>query len=59
MDISEIEKRLYKVDNDLNEIIKMVRELKKPEANVVEGAWGYDVDSCGFVRELRQTKRII
>jgi len=61
MDISDIEKKLIDVDKNLNSIIEMVRELKKPEENVVEevvGAWGYDVDSVEFTRELRQTRRI-
>jgi len=61
MDISDIEKKLIDVDKNLNSIIEMVRKLKKPEENVVEevaGAWGYDVDSVEFTRELRQTKRI-
>ena len=61
MDISDIEKKLIDVNKNLNSIIEMVRELKKPEENVVEevaGAWGYDVDSVEFTRELRQTRRI-
>jgi len=61
MDISDIEKKLIDIDENLNSIIEMVRELKKPEENVVEevaGAWGYDVDSVEFTRELRQTRRI-
>lgn len=61
MDMSDIEKKLIDIDKNLNSIIEMVRELKKPEEDVVEkvaGAWGYDVDSVEFTRELRQTRRI-
>ena len=39
----------------------MVREAKKPEEDVVESAvwaWGYDVDSVEFVRELRRTEQV-
>jgi len=42
-------------------ILEMVREAKEHEEDVVEsvaGAWGYDVDSVEFVRELRRTERV-
>ncbi len=49
------------MDKNLHSILEMVREVKKPEEGVVEsvaGAWGYDVDSVEFVRELRRTERV-
>ena len=49
------------LDRNLHLILEMVRGAKEPEEDVVEsavGAWGYDVDSEEFVRELRRTKRI-
>jgi len=61
MNISEIERKLIELDRNLHSILEMVREAKKPEEDVVEsiaGAWGYDVDSVEFVRELRRTKRV-
>jgi len=62
MNISEIERKLIELDRNLHLILEMVREAKEPEEeDVVEsavGAWGYDVDSEEFVRELRRTKRI-
>ena len=61
MNISEIERKLIELDRNLHLILEMVREAKEPEGDVVEsavGAWGYDVDSEEFVRELRRTKRI-
>jgi molecular chaperone GrpE (heat shock protein) len=61
MGIAELEKKLIELDKNLHAILKMVREAKKPEGDVVEsvaGAWGYDVDSVEFVRELRRTRRV-
>jgi len=61
MNISEIERKLIELDRNLHSILEMVREAKKPEEDVVEsvvGAWGYDVDSVEFVRELRRTERV-
>ena len=58
MNISEIERKLIELDRNLHLILEMVREAKEPEEeDVVEsavGAWGYDVDSEEFVRELRR-----
>ena len=62
MNISEIERKLIELDRNLHAILEMVREAGKPEEDVVEdvaGAWGYDVDSVEFVRELRRSKRIV
>jgi len=61
MNIAEIERKLIDLDKNLHSILEMVREAKKPEKGVVEsvaGAWGYDVDSVEFVRELRKTERV-
>ena len=61
MNISEIERKLIDLDKNLHSILEKVREVKKPEEGVVEsvaGAWGYDVDSVEFVRELRKTERV-
>jgi len=61
MNISEIERKLIELDRNPHLILEMVRGAKEPEEDVVEsavGAWGYDVDSEEFVRELRRTKRI-
>jgi len=61
MNISEIERKLIELDRTLHSILEMVREAKKPEEDVVESvakAWGYDVDSVEFVRELRRTGRV-
>ena len=61
MNISEIERKLTELDKTLHSILEMVREAKKPEEGVVEsvaGAWGYDVDSVEFVRELRRIENI-
>ena len=61
MNISEIERKLIDLDKNIHSIREMVREAKKPEEGVVEsvaGAWGYDVDSVEFVRELRRTERV-
>jgi hypothetical protein len=60
MDISEIERKLMKLDKDLHSILETLRKAKIPDEDLVEsvsGAWGYDVDSIEFVRDLRQTKR--
>ena len=49
------------MDKNLHSILEMIREARKPEGDVVEsvaGAWGYDVDSVEFVRELRRTRRV-
>ena len=57
MNISEIERKLIELDRNLHLILEMVRGAKEPEEDVVEsavGAWGYDVDSEEFVRELRR-----
>ena len=61
MNISEIERKLIELDRNLHLILEMVREAKESEEDVVEsavGAWGYDVDSEEFVRELRRTERL-
>jgi hypothetical protein len=61
MNISEIERKLIDLDRNLHSILELVREVKKPEEDVVgsvAGAWGYDIDSVEFVRELRRTKRV-
>ena len=61
MNISEIERKLIELDRNPHMILEMVRGAKEPEEDVVEsavGAWGYDVDSEEFVRELRRTKRL-
>jgi molecular chaperone GrpE (heat shock protein) len=61
MNISEIERKLTELDRNLHSILEMVREAKEPEQDVVEsvaGAWGYDVDSVEFVRELRRIENI-
>jgi hypothetical protein len=60
MDISEIERKLMKLDKDLHSILERLRKAKLPDEDLVEsvsGAWGYDVDSIEFVRDLRRTKR--
>jgi hypothetical protein len=60
MDISEIERKLMKLDKNLHSILEMLRKAKMHDEDLVEsvsGAWGYDVDSVEFVRDLRQTKR--
>jgi len=57
MNISEIERKLIELDRNLHLILEMVRGAKEPGEDVVEsavGAWGYDVDSEEFVRELRR-----
>ena len=49
------------MNRNLHLILEMVRGAKESEEDVVEsavGAWGYDVDSEEFVRELRRTKRL-
>jgi len=59
--LSEIEKKLVELDKALHSVLEMVRRLKGREEGVVEvvaGAWGYDVDSREFVRELRRSKRV-
>ncbi len=61
MNISEIERKLIDLDRNLHSILELVREVEKPEEDVVgsvAGAWGYDIDSVEFVRELRRTKRV-
>ncbi|OPY22561.1 MAG: hypothetical protein A4E26_01252 [Methanobacterium sp. PtaU1.Bin097] len=61
MDISDIEKKLVELDRELHSIMEMVRKAKEPEKDVIEsasGAWGYDVGSKEFVRELRRSRRI-
>ena len=61
MNISEIERKLIELNRNLHLILEMVREAKEHKEDVVEsavGAWGYDVDSEEFVRELRRTKWI-
>lgn len=59
MDIPEIERRLLELDKELHSLLKAVREAKKPRGAVksAAGAWGYDVDSVEFTRELRRTRR--
>jgi molecular chaperone GrpE (heat shock protein) len=59
MNISEIEKKLVELDKNLHLILEMIRKAKKSEEDIVEsvaGAWGYNVDSVDFVRELRRMK---
>ena len=59
--LSEVEKKLIGLDKALHSVLEMVRKLREREENVVEvvaGAWGYDVDSKEFVRELRRSKRV-
>ncbi len=59
--LSEIEKKLVELDKALHSVLEMVRRLKGRGEGVVEvvaGAWGYDVDSREFVRELRRSKRV-
>lgn len=61
MNITEIEKKLIEMDKNLHSILEIIREAKKPEEDIIEsvaGAWGYDVDSVEFVRELRRTKSV-
>ncbi|MCX8207545.1 MAG: hypothetical protein N3G75_06905 [Methanothrix sp.] len=61
INISEIERKLIELDKSLHSILELIREAKRPEENVVEdaaGAWGYDVDSVDFVRDLRRTERV-
>lgn len=61
MNIPEIERKLIELDRNLHSILAMVRETRKPEEDIVEsvaGAWGYEVDSAEFVRELRRTARV-
>jgi len=61
MNIPEIERKLIELDRNLHSILDMVRETRKPEEDIVEsvaGAWGYEVDSVEFVRELRRTARV-
>jgi len=59
MDIPEIERRLLELDKELHSLLKAVRGGKKPGDAVksAAGAWGYDVDSVEFTRELRRTRR--
>ncbi len=60
MDTSKIEKRLVRLDRELHKILKMMKEEKEEKSGIVEsahGAWGYDVDSVDFVRELRKSDR--
>lgn len=60
--ISEIEKKLVELDEELHSILKTVRGIKKePSKKIVEsaaGAWGYSVDSKEFVDKLRKSKRL-
>ena len=59
--LSEIEKKLVELVKALHSVLEMVRRLKGRGEGVVEvvaGAWGYDVDSREFVRELRRSKRV-
>lgn len=60
--ISEIEKKLVKLDEELHSILEVVRGLKKePSKKIVDsaaGAWGYGVDSRDFVDKLRKSKRL-
>ena len=49
-----------KLDKDLHSILEMIRKVKISDDDIIEsvsGAWGYDVDSVEFVRDIRQTKR--
>ncbi len=60
---ADLEKRLLALDIELHSILDMVKEQKVKELrkDVIEdsaGAWGYDVDSAGFVDGLRKSKRL-
>ena len=60
MNTSEIEKKLVEMDKQLHDILNMIEERKKNKEGVVEaaiGAWGYDVDSVEFARNLRKSTR--
>ncbi len=60
MDTSKIEKRLHELDKEIHDILNMIEKEKRRGKNIVEssaGAWGYDVDSVEFVRELRKSDR--
>lgn len=61
MDISDLEKKLVKLDKELHSIMEVVHKANTSNEDVEElafGAWGYDVDSKEFVRELRRSKRV-
>ncbi len=61
MDTSKIKKRLIELDKEIHDILRMIEggEDKKIDVAVsAQGAWGYDVDSVDFVRELRKSKRM-
>ena len=61
MNISEMERKLIEMDRNPHLILEMERGAKESEGDVEESAvwaWGYDVDSEEFVRELRRTKRL-
>lgn len=48
------------MDKQLHDILNMIEERKKNKEGVVEaaiGAWGYDVDSVEFARNLRKSTR--
>ncbi|MFO7991448.1 MAG: hypothetical protein R6U61_04030 [Thermoplasmata archaeon] len=61
MDTSKIKKRLIELDKEIHDILRMIEgegEKKIDIAASSQGAWGYDVDSVDFVRELRKSKRM-
>ncbi len=60
MDTSKIEKKLVELDKELHSILKMMEEQKEEKSGIVEsahGAWGYDVESVDYVRELSKSDR--
>ena len=60
MNLDEIERKLTELDRNLHSILKLLKEIKRPEKDVVDsvsGAWGYDVDSVEFIRGLRKSRR--
>ena len=62
MDLTEIEKRLTDLDENLHFILKIIREENTPREDEIEsltGAWGYDVDSVEFVRDLRRSRKSV
>ncbi|MHC1624194.1 MAG: hypothetical protein ACXQTR_06365 [Candidatus Methanospirareceae archaeon] len=62
MDLTEIEKRLTDLDENLHFILKIIREENTPGEDEIEsltGAWGYDVDSVEFVRDLRRSRKSV
>ncbi len=61
MKTSKIEKKLIELDKEIHTILHMIEHEKEKKIDIVKsvrGAWGYDVDSVDFVRELRKSKRM-